>query len=282
MKILVCIKEVPALEQMPELDRASHWLAELEPGAYRMNRSDEHALEEALLIAQHSADARIDALTVGPARSANTLRRALGKGAHAGVHILDESPGYRSPQRTAALIAAYAAPRGYDLVLTGVMAEDDLQGLVGPLLAARLELPCTVAVTRLRLNRQARTLEVACDIEGGQRMHASLTLPALLAVQTGINQPRYPSLSNMLRARRQPLTTIAANELAHMTELEKLCAIDLPPRERKGQMLSGTASDKAERLLEILYGRSLLACRPDAPAPLRESAGMQHGHGGDA
>jgi electron transfer flavoprotein beta subunit len=269
VKILVCLKEVVDPQRLPPLDPTHRWLAELDADAYRVNRSDDCALEAALSIKDGSPGVRVEVLTVGPQRAAAMLRRALGKGADAGVHIRDDTPGYRSPQLIAARIAAVAAGRGYDLVLTGVMAEDDLQGLVGPLLAARLAWPCAVAVTDAAVDPGGRTIGVTCDLEGGRRMHAELTLPALLSMHCGSRQPRYPSLSNLLRARHQPLTTLDADDLPPVNPSEALHAIAPPARQRRCTMLSGSASAKADRLLELCYAQALLACRivPQAATP---------------
>ena len=87
------------------------------PTVFRMNRFDEFALEEALLIKEHYVRTVVHALSVGPERVGSTIRRALEMGADHGIHILDPSDGYISPFSVASLIAAYARDKGYDLII---------------------------------------------------------------------------------------------------------------------------------------------------------------------
>jgi electron transfer flavoprotein beta subunit len=260
VNILVCIKAVPDMEGPPAIDAGHRWLAEPAAGGYRMNRYDEYALEEAVRIKEAFPGVCVDALSVGPLQVEATLRRAMGKGADNGIHVLDDVPGYRSPQTTAALIAAYAHSKSYDLILTGVMAEDDMQGQVGAMAASMLSIPCAPAVTRTSYDPHTGTITLDCEMEAGLCATAILTLPALLTIQSGINRPRYPSLSNLLRARKQPLTTIDGAALTAPGAHETIHSIRVPANARQGITLTGTAAEKAAKLLEITYSKSLLRC----------------------
>jgi electron transfer flavoprotein beta subunit len=260
VNILVCIKEVPDMEGTPRIDPAHRWFAAPAAGAYRMNRYDEYALEEAVQIKEAFPAIGVDALSVGPPRVETTLRRAMGKGADNAIHILDDAPGYRSPQTTAALIAAYARSKSYDLILTGVMAEDDLQCQVGPMAATMLAFPCASGVTRTCYEPQSGTITVDCEMQAGLSTTAILTLPALLTIQSGINRPRYPSLSKLLRARKQSLTTIEGTTLLRTGAHESIHSIRMPANVRQGITLTGSAAEKAAKFLEIAYSKSLLRC----------------------
>ena len=258
MRILVCVKQVPDIDSPLGIDAGTRWIDEKTPLAYRMNRYDEYALEEAVLIKEARVDVTIDALSVGPPRASATLKKSLGKGAHNAVHIEVEHAGYLSPLTTAALIAGYARGREYDLILTGVMAEDDMHCQVGPLLAALLGIPCAVSVIGETMNGEDSTVTAECELEGGLTESILLPLPSLLAIQTGINRPRYPSLSNVLRARDQEIIRIPCPEEKLPDAGESLAAIEFPEKSSRGCVLEGTTEEKAARLISILHERAFL------------------------
>ncbi len=258
MKILVCVKQVPDTESPLEIDGDRRWVRDDGPIAFRMNRYDEFALEEAVLIREALGDVTVDALSVGPGRFSTTLKKSLEKGAANGIHILYETGGYCPPSLTAALIADYARDRSYDLILCGVMAEDDMQCLVGPLIAARLGLPCAVSVVRETISPDRKTVMVECELEGGINEKIELPVPCLLSIQSGINRPRYPSLSNVLRAKEQKLIMIQADQGVIPQRPEQPVSISYPEKSSTGVVISGTPEQKAEQLLAILHEKSLL------------------------
>lgn len=258
MKILVCVKQVPDIDSPLGIDSMTRWIDENLPLAYRMNRYDEYALEEAVLIKEARGDVTIDALSVGPARAASTLKKSLEKGAHSAIHILREHEGYDSPSTIATLIADYARDRQYDLILAGVMAEDDMQCQVGPLLAARLGLHCAVSVVSEMINEGDSTVTAECELEGGLVESIILPLPCLLTIQTGINRPRYPSLSNVLRAREQEIILVTIPDPHLPGPGDQLTTISFPEKSSRGFILPGTTEEKADRLITILHEKALL------------------------
>ncbi len=150
MKLLVCVKQIPDPDAMVGVNANGRWV-DIDGSAFVMNRFDCFALEEALRIREEILKTRIDVLSVGPERVEAILRRALGMGADHGIHILTESDGYLSPFATATWIAAYARACHYDLILTGIMSGDDMNGQVGPLVAEMLQLPCATSVIFRRM-----------------------------------------------------------------------------------------------------------------------------------
>ncbi len=258
MKILVCVKQVHDTESPLEIDGDRRWVRDDGPIAFRMNRYDEFALEEAVLIRESLGDVTVDAISAGPPRFSSTLKKSLEKGAANGIHIIYEAGGYCPPSLTAALIADYARDKSYDLILCGVMAEDDMQCQVGPLIAARLGLPCAVSVVNEAIGPDRKTVTVECELEGGINERIELPLPCLLAIQSGINRPRYPSLSNVLRAKEQKLVTIPADPGLLTQAPEKPVTVTYPEKGSTGVVISGTREEKAEQLLAILHERSLL------------------------
>jgi electron transfer flavoprotein alpha/beta subunit len=173
MKILVCVKQVLDPDGPIRIDGSGQAIAAAPDALFRMNRFDEFALEAALQIRDEFPGTRIDALTAGPARAARTVRRALETGADEGIHLLLEDDACRTPFEIASLIGACARGRRYDLILTGVMAEDDMQAQVGPMLAEILGYPWATAVMALQMTAPPESApggagqNAACDDRHG-------------------------------------------------------------------------------------------------------------------
>jgi electron transfer flavoprotein beta subunit len=258
MKVLVCVKQVPDSECPVKIDSDTGWIRIDDITEFKMNRLDEFAVEEALLIKEAFPDVRIDAITVGPGRSVEVIKRAIGMGADQGIHIITDFEDYQSSLQISNWISEHARDKNYDLILTGTMSEDNMQGQVGTMLAARLGLPCATSVISSVIATDQKSVYVEREMESGNRDTLVLNLPAVLTIQSGINSPRYPSLSNLLRAHRQELQTIRANDLALPTSREDLVQIVYPQKSRAGLVLQGSQEVKAAQLLEILHQRSLL------------------------
>ena len=252
MKILVCIKQVLDPDCPVRIHSSGKWIEPDSHGLYRMNRFDEFALEEALRIREAFPGTWVDALSVGPERAAQTVRRALELGADDGIHILLDDERYRMPWETASRIAAYAGNKRYDLILAGVMAEDDMQGQVGPMVAEIMGYSSATAVMSQKLIPDDNRIYVERELEGGHREAFTLTLPALLSVQSGINRPRYPTLSHVLRARSQKLITIAAKTWNPPAPRDHIVCLVEPAPVKSSVFLSGSPLEKAEKLVKIL------------------------------
>ncbi len=258
LKILVCIKEVPASDMHIRIDDTGRWIETGSHDDYVMNRFDEYALEEAVRIKEHFAGTTVEVLSVGPEHCRAVIRRALAKGADTGIHIQDHVPGYPAPEAVATAIAGFCQTRAYDLILTGVISEDLMQGITGPLVAARLKIPCAAAVIRQRIDPDKGTVLAACELESGWTEEVRLTLPALLTVQSGINRPRYPSLSNMMRSRHQELATLPCDTPAVVENESRVTALSEPALSSSANFFGGTLEEKAEALLDLLIEKGVL------------------------
>jgi electron transfer flavoprotein beta subunit len=258
MKILVCVKQVADTEAKFSVAADSKSLRYDKDTIYRMNRFDEFALEEALRIRETINPSVVDVVSVGAQRVRNIVQRAKEVGADNGFHILIEQEGYLSPRTTASLIASFAAKNTYDLILTGVMSEDDMKSQTGQMVAGLLNIPAASSVMLEQLKENGNTIYVEREIDATEREAVILKLPALLTIQSGINTPRYPALSHVLRARQQDITTIAADELSPNYGYEKIKNIKSVAATRKCLFLEGTVEQKAAKLREILRGKSLL------------------------
>ncbi len=252
MRILVCVKQVPDLEAdfIPNAFQSGYDEAGL---TFRMNNYDEFAVEEAVRIKEEASGVEITALSVGPARAEQTVRRAMEMGADYGVLIEDADAGMRQPVAVAGLIAAYAKDKNFDLILTGVMAEDDQCSQVGPMLAEMLDMPCASTVVARQLADDLGRVTVERELEGGARHIVRLPLPAVLTIQSGINFPRYPSLSNKLRVRKQEVIRISAADLDVNDNGSGQVFVSEPPPAPTGEFLDGTTEEIADQLVERLY-----------------------------
>lgn len=258
MNILVCVKQVPDLEQMAVNCGSDGTLVVGEAAELRMNRFDEFAVEAAVQLKEALTGVHIDVVSVGPEPALAVIKRAIGMGADQGT-LLDTGdrpdPG---PAEVARRISNYAALKCYDLILTGSWSEDGMNGQVGPMTAALLNLPCATQVMNLRLGAEGECVAVEREVESGRRERLEMCLPALLAVQSGINRPRYPSLSNLLRANRQSVDAIAENPEERLSDPVICVGLMRPPRTRAGRVLEGDLQGKAEAFLSLLREKALI------------------------
>ncbi len=256
MRILTCLKQVAEPDSQFDLAGGR---ARLRPSARRkMSSFDEFALEEGLRLKQALPGSQVWALTVGPAEAVAVLQRALGMGADQAAHILAPEEPQPRPASLAAWIAGWARTMSFDLVLAGVMSEDAMQGQVGPLLAHELGLPWATSVVGTQAMEGGRALRVEREMEGGLRQLLEMPLPAVLTIQSSLNRPRYPSLSNLLRAKQTKPLTMEAAGLAAPPEREAVVGAHLPRKTRAGLVLRGSTADKAASLLGLLRERALL------------------------
>lgn len=258
MKILVCVKQVMEGESPVRVHDSGKWINPCASARFEMNPFDTYAVEEALQIRENVPGTLVHAVTVGPESSRDTLRRALGMGADEAVHILDTGTGYRPPFLTASWIAAYAGGKGYDLILTGIMSADEMNGQTGPMIAQSLSIPCASAVLYEKPGPDRTHISIEREIEGGARDMFEVKLPCVLTLQTGINAPRYPSLSMVLRARKKEITVIPAGVFVDQEPGLRLHSLYSPQKQRKGILLKGTMEEKAKQLMDILAQKALL------------------------
>jgi electron transfer flavoprotein beta subunit len=259
MKILVCIKQVPDSSDTLQINERTGLPSYTEDAAFRMNRFDEFALEEALLIKERLSETLVDALSVGPQRVSATVQRAMGMGADHGIHILDEIEGYRSPFTVASLIAACVHARNYDLIMTGVMAEDTMASQTGQLVAALLDLPCASSVIKEEIRTERSEITVEREVEGGNREVVQLKMPTVITIQPGINFPRYPSFSKVMRARDYAQELIRAEDVAIEKPREFCRRVRIPEPVSQGVFIEGSPREKAQKLIRVLHEKNVLS-----------------------
>ncbi|MBC2716920.1 MAG: electron transfer flavoprotein subunit beta/FixA family protein [Desulfobacteraceae bacterium] len=258
MKILVCIKAVPEPEDAIYSGKDIPEVTVDDDTDMRMNRFDEFAVEEAVLIKEYFPETVVDVITMGPENAQKTIKRAIGMGADNGIHILSDYHTSCDAVTVSSCIAEVANEKNYDLILCGIMSEDMMQFTVGPMLAHHLSLPWATSVIHETMKSDVQKIYVERELEGGITAMLDINLPALLTIQSGINEPRYPSLSNLLRANKSRINVISVEALQQPESSCRTAGYSYPEKKRDGLILEGTPDEKAEALLRILKEKALV------------------------
>lgn len=267
MKILVCIKQILAPELAELSDRHEikggdegtfpFTMPSPDDNCYRLNPFDEYAIEEALRIRDSFTDVTVDALSLGPKRCCRVLLRALEMGANNATLLHLDRPAPLTPFETASILAGYLRDKAYDLILTGVMAEDGMNGQTGQLIAALLDMPYATAVISERLLSPRGPVYVEREEDGGERTAYEINLPAVLTIQSGINRPRYPALSHVLRARTQEIVTLDAVSLLPAPR-ERIVSVSRTESSATCTFIVGTPPEKARQFLDFCRQKGFL------------------------
>ncbi len=255
--ILVCVKAVPDRSTAGTPTADGREIDASDP-AWCMNGYDAYALEAALAIKDAHPDTRVDALSAGPDGVRPVIRRAMAMGADTGVQLVLENTARAAPEPVATAIAPYARSRHYDLILTGAVSEDLMQGVTGPMIAAELDWPCAAAAVVITPDIVGKTLDATCEMEGGLSELIRLTMPALVTVQTGGASPRYPSLSNTLRSLRQSIERVIPNPTEALPPALEFVGVALPRPAPACRVIRGTALAKADALLALFSDKGWL------------------------
>ncbi|OGP55767.1 MAG: hypothetical protein A2V67_13625 [Deltaproteobacteria bacterium RBG_13_61_14] len=254
MKILVCVKSVPDRQSSFRVNAAGTGYEE-SGLKFGVNEYDLFAMEEAVRIKERFREVEITAVTVGPPRAEAALRKAMSLGAADGVLIDDSNGRATSALAVASLIAAWSRDKKFDLVLCGVLSEDLQRGQTGPMLAQLLGLPCATTVAAEKISEDRKSITCERELEGGMRERVLLPLPALLTVQSGINTPRYASLTNVLRVKQLTIPSIPTASLGEIPNSETTLRACLPERSAICEFLEGDLDRIAEQLLEKVRAR---------------------------
>jgi electron transfer flavoprotein beta subunit len=248
MKIVVCIKQVPA-KDAPLAITDSTWIRETDIG-FEMNEPDSYALEEALRLKEkHTGE--VIALSMGPDRVRQTIKEALAKGADRGMHIADDKAHMLDPLGAAKFLAAAIEREKPDLVLTGLQSEDQGFGQTGVLLAELLGRPHATII--MQIEAQGGGLRVKRELEAGWFQWVELPMPAVLTIQSGINKVRYATLKGIMAAKKKEIANIARESLGVTHEsTERIERIYVPSKTKKTEFLTGTPKEAAAKLLEKL------------------------------
>jgi electron transfer flavoprotein beta subunit len=248
MKILVCVKRVVDYNVKVRV-KADGTGVELANVKMSMNPFDEIAVEEALRLKEKGAATEIVVVSAGPTQAQETIRTALAMGADRG--ILVKADGRLEPLTVAKLLKGVVEAEKPDLVILGKQAIDDDCNQTGQMLAGLLGWAQGTFVSKVEV--ADGTLNVTREVDGGLQT-VGLTLPAIVTTDLRLNEPRYASLPNIMKAKKKPLEEQDASEFG----------VDLSPRlevvkvaEPKGRQ-AGVKVGSVDELVSALKGAGLV------------------------
>jgi electron transfer flavoprotein beta subunit len=246
MKIAVCIKQVPTREWQPRLNDTKTWIREQDV-SYEMNEPDAYALEEALRLREkHTGEVVV--CSAGPARVQQVIREALARGADRAIHVENDALGAADAFATAEALAAAMAEEKFDLVLTGLQSDDQGHAATGVVLAERLGIPHSTIIMEVQI--QDGVLRVKRELEGGWFQWISLPLPALLTIQSGINQLRYATLKGIMAAKKKEIRK--APLPAAQRAAQQVVSLGVPTKSKQTQLIAGSPAEAAKELVRRL------------------------------
>ncbi|MFS0636343.1 electron transfer flavoprotein subunit beta/FixA family protein [Mesobacillus foraminis] len=229
-----------------------------EDGAeFIINPYDEYAIEEAIQV-RDANGGEVTVLSVGTDEAEKQLRTALAMGADKAVLInIEEDVEGGDQFTTAKVISQYLKDKDVDLILAGNVAIDGGSGQVGPRVADALDIPYVTTITKLVINGSSVT--VTRDVEGDSEV-IETSLPLLVTAQQGLNEPRYPSLPGIMKAKKKPLDELELDDLdLEEDEVEaktKTIEIYLPPKKEAGKVLEGELEAQVKELVSLLHSEA--------------------------
>jgi len=257
MKVLVVLKQVPDsttnIKIRPDAE-------DIERAGVKMvlDPFDEFAIEQAVQLKEKRSDVEsVTALIMGPARCSEALRTALAVGADDGIHLQNEAFEPLDELQVAATIAAVIKEGGYELVFRGKQEIDLDSGQLGPALAEALDWPHVGAVTKFELAEDGKSFSAHRRIEGADE-RVEVQLPALVTCEKGLCEMRYPSLPNLMKAKRKPVKAMTAADVPGFAEVtaavggSKMHQFAPPPARPPGRILKGETEESVKELVKLL------------------------------
>jgi electron transfer flavoprotein beta subunit len=246
MKIAVCIKQVVTREWQLRVNESSTWIRDVD-ASFELNEPDAYALEEALRLKEkHSGEVVV--CSAGPARAAQVLREALARGADRAIHVESDALATADAVTVADALAAAIRDEQFDLVLTGLQSDDQGFGQVGVVLAEKLGMPHATIIMEVHASDSG--LRVKRELEGGWFQWVTLPLPALLTIQSGINQLRYATLKGIMAAKKKEIRKVTPPAVGEPAQ--KILRVYFPEKGKKTQMLAGAPAEAARELVKRL------------------------------
>jgi electron transfer flavoprotein beta subunit len=246
MKIAVCIKQVPTRDWQPKLDESRTWIRE-QDATYEMNEPDAYALEEGLRLKEkHSGEVVV--CSAGPARVTQVIREALARGADRAIHVEDDRLAAADAFAVAGALAAAMNEERFDLILTGLQSDDQGFAQVGVILAEKLGLPHATIIMEVKVEGSA--LRVKRELEGGWFQWVAMPLPAVLTIQSGLNQLRYATLKGIMASKKKEIRKATAPQ--GLTARQQIVSLYVPEKAKRTHMISGSPADAAKELVRRL------------------------------
>lgn len=256
MDLIVCVKRVAqTAEAEVKVDATGKDIVK-DRLTFDMNEADTYALEAAILL-KEKFGGTITAVSLGVADAEDTLRIALAKGADSAIRIKAEDFGDLDGFKTAALLKEVIKDTKFDAIFTGCMATDDSYYQVGPVLAEMLGVPHATLVSKVDITDGKA--DVNRELEGGLIEHLQMSLPAVFAVQTGINEPRYASLIAIRRAAAKEIKVVGKDDITPEAKTNSTIEeLFIPPVGKRAEILSGNTDEVATKTAGIIKEKGLI------------------------
>ncbi|UCD95920.1 MAG: electron transfer flavoprotein subunit beta/FixA family protein [Candidatus Bathyarchaeota archaeon] len=262
MDIIVCVKQVPETAEADLKITADGKTMESAGLVFDINEWDDYALEEAVQIKERLGGT-VTAVTVGSEAADSTLRKCLARGADQGIRVTDPKIANSDGYAVAKVLHSAIKDLPFDIVFTGAQAGDDGYSIVGPALAEMLNVPHTTMVKKIQID--GSFAKVNRELEGGLEEVLEVKLPALLSIQTGINEPRYVSIMGIRKAMQKETKILTLSDLA-LNEKEvgesgswiQVKRMYIPPVEKQAEFLNGSPEEVAAKIVEILKAQGLI------------------------
>jgi electron transfer flavoprotein beta subunit len=212
-----------------------------------MNEPDAYALEEALRLREkHGGEVVV--CSAGPTRVQQVIREALARGADRALHVEDDGLGAADAFAIADALAGAMTDEKFDLVLTGLQSDDQGHAATGVVLGERLGIPHSTIIMDVQV--QDGGLRVKRELEGGWFQWIAMPLPAVLTIQSGINQLRYATLKGIMAAKKKEIKKVPV--AANLQRVQQVVSLGLPTKSKQTQMIAGSPAEAAKELVRRL------------------------------
>lgn len=248
MKTAVCIKQVVTRDWPLRPAESATWVRD-DDASFEMNEPDAYALEEALRLKERHGG-EVVVCSAGPARISQVIREALARGADRAIHVESDELSTAGADAVAAALAAAMQGESFDLVLTGLQSDDQGFGQTGVVLAERLGLPHATIIMEVDVAADGAGLRVKRELESGWFQWVAMPLPALLTIQSGINQLRYATLRGIMAAKRKEIRTVQLDGAA--SPGQRILELYVPEKTSATRFIDGSAPEAARELVRLL------------------------------
>lgn len=250
MKILVCIKQIPDMESKFKINAEGDWFNETDV-SFWMNEYDEYAVEQSIqLKEQLGNEPDVTVLSIGPDRVVESIKKALAMGCDRGVHIKDDEAFRKDPAQIASIIYEFAKDKGFDIIFTGMQSQDRGSGQVGVLVAEMLGYSCVTTVVNFAYDNGV--INAKRELEGGIKSLVKTKTPAVITCQLGLNTPRYPTLPNIMKAKKKELITLNVSDLLKQEAVAKTEKFYYPEKKGVGMVIEGDLAAMVDQLISVL------------------------------
>ena len=246
MKIAVLVKQVVGSESSLEISPDNKWI-EYSSATFVMNPPDSYAIEEAMSIKEAVGEGEVVIVTMGSDSAQKVIREGLSKGADRGIHIQTDGETNIDPLNTAKNIASALDEENFDLVLSGLQSDDTGMGQTGVLVGELLNM--STATLAIETNIDKEKIRVKRELESGWFQWVTLESPASISIQSGINQPRYPSLKGIMGAKKKEIKVIPVSEHETKQQVENIA---VPQKSKETEIINTDVDSSVKRIVEIL------------------------------